>query len=53
MNTKKAKTKITAAELMERLQKDKEYTGIMKEKEEKLKEFQELLNKDEQPIIRH
>lgn len=52
MNTKKTKTKITAAELMERLQKDKEYTGIMKEKEEKLKEFQELLNKDEQPIIK-
>jgi RNAse (barnase) inhibitor barstar len=52
MNTKKTKTKITAADLMGRLQKDKGYTGIMKEKEEKLKEFQELLNKDEQPIIK-
>jgi RNAse (barnase) inhibitor barstar len=52
METKKTKTKITAAELMERLQKDKEYTGIMKEKEEKLKDFQELLNNDEQPIIK-
>lgn len=49
MSTKK--TKITAAELMERLQKDKKYQVIMKEKEKKLKEFQELLNKDEKPLI--
>jgi len=47
MNAKK----MTAAELMSQIQNNQNYQKTIKEKEEKFKEFEELLKKDELPII--
>jgi hypothetical protein len=49
MSTKKKS--MTAAELLEQLKNDNDYQEMMKTKEAKFKKFEDLLNKDEQPII--